>query len=94
MESPQETITLVGILGSDERSTTVNQLRLMTIRNYFVDCVGVAADRIVFREGERGRFEGRVNVYRANELSKILLAAKEMNICLKPCQPAALRWPE
>jgi hypothetical protein len=89
MESPQERITLVGSLGADERSATLNQLRLMTIRNYFIDCVGVSADRVMVREGKPGRFEGRVNVYRANELSKILLAVKEMNICLKPCQPAA-----
>ena len=61
----------------------------MTIRNYFVDCRGVSGDRVMVREGERNRFEGRVNVYRDNELSKILLAAKEMNICLKPCTHAA-----
>lgn len=89
MESPQEKITLVGILGADERSATVNQLRLQTIRNYFVDCLGVSADRVIVREGERGRFEGSVTVYRADKRSKLLLAAKDMNICLKLCKRAA-----
>jgi hypothetical protein len=88
-QSPEDKITLVGNLGSSERSTTVNRLRLATIQDYFVNCAGISADRITLREGDRSRFEGRINVYRGNELSKILLAGKDMNICLKPCKPAA-----
>jgi hypothetical protein len=87
--SPEDKITLVGRLGNGERLSTLNKLRLTTIRDYFVNCAGVRSDRVIVREGEPSRFEGRVNVYRKNELSKTLLAGKNLNLCLKPCKIAA-----
>lgn len=84
-ESPEEQITLEAKLGRGEHSPNLNRDRLAAVRDYFINCAGVPKERIIVREGNRGRFEGRVNVYRAGNLSKILLAGTDMNLCLKPC---------
>jgi len=84
-ESPDEEITLEAQLGRAERSSDLNRVRLATIRDYFIDCAGVASEKIIVRERDRGRFEGRVSVYRAGKVSKTLLAGTDTNICLKPC---------
>ena len=84
-ESPNEEITLEANLGRGERSSDLNRVRLATIRDYFINCAGVASEKIIIREGDRSHFEGRVNVYRAGKLSRILLASTDMNLCLKPC---------
>ena len=84
-ESPDEQITLVAQLGAGERSRDLNRVRLATIRDYFIICAGVSAIKLILREGARTDLEGRVNVYRAGKLSKILLAGTRMNLCLKPC---------
>ena len=84
-ESPDEEITLVAKLGAGERSRDLNRLRLATIRDYFINCAGVPAVKIILREGARTDLEGRVNVYRAGKLSKTLLAGTGINLCLKPC---------
>lgn len=84
-ESPNEQITLEANLGRSERSANLNSDRLATVRDYFINCVGILKERILVREGARSPFEGRVNVYRAGKLSKILLAGTDKNLCLKPC---------
>jgi len=84
-ESPGEEITLEARLGAGERSRALNHLRLETIRDYFINCAGVPANKLIMHEGERTNVEGRVSVYRAGKLSKTLLAAPGMNICLRPC---------
>ena len=85
LQSPDEKITLVAMLGRGEQSRELNRRRLAAIRDYLTQCAGVDSRRVIIREGEQSRFEGRVNVYRGNELSKILLAAPDQNICLKGC---------
>ena len=84
-ESPDEEITLVARLGAGERSRRLNRLRLATIRDYYINCAGVPANKLIIREGERTNLEGRVSVYRAGKESKTLLAGTGLNICLKPC---------
>jgi hypothetical protein len=85
MQSPDEKITLVAMLGSNEKSRQLNRERLDAIRNYLIRCAGIDRKRIIVKEGERTRFEGRVNVFRGNQLSIILLAATDKNICLEDC---------
>jgi hypothetical protein len=88
-ESREEQITLEANLGRSEHSPNLNRDRLAAVRDYFINCAGVPKERIIIREGNRSRFEGRVNVYRAGKLSKILLAGTDMNLCLKPCSSLA-----
>lgn len=84
-QSPDEEITLEGRLGRRDRSRNINRLRLATIRDYFINCAGVLGERVIIREGDRTDLEGRVNVFRAGKLSKVLLAGGDVNICLKSC---------
>jgi hypothetical protein len=84
-ESPDEEITLEAKLGAGERSRDLNRLRSATIQDYFINCAGVSAIKLILREGARTDLEGRVNVYRAGKLSKTPLAGTGMNLCLKPC---------
>jgi hypothetical protein len=92
-ESPDEEITLVARLGQGERSRDLNQLRLATVRDYFINCAGVSGNRLILREGARTDLEGRVSIYRAGKVSETLLAGTRMNLCLKPCAALLKKGP-